>query len=152
MKKFYQKSIALIKEYLYILKRDWLLLAVLAVLMVVYLLVYHFFFPNRPSCIPKQIFGMPCPGCGITRAYVHLFQFRIVEAFWYHPLFWLLPIIVWVIIFKERPIISKIYSSKLFWILAISLYLGVYIYRMIRYFPSEPMEFYPGNIIGIFGF
>lgn len=35
--------------------------------------------------------GVPCPGCGMTRACGALLHLDIAGAFYYHPLFWLVP-------------------------------------------------------------
>ena len=32
------------------------------------------------------LIGLPCPLCGITRAFIALFSGNIIEAFYYHPL------------------------------------------------------------------
>lgn len=37
-------------------------------------------------CIFKQLTGLPCPGCGSTRAFVHLLHGDIKQAMWYNPL------------------------------------------------------------------
>ncbi len=38
-------------------------------------------------CIFKLLFGLPCPGCGLTRANVLFFTGHFYEAFMMHPLF-----------------------------------------------------------------
>lgn len=38
-------------------------------------------------CIVRMLFGIPCPGCGITRAFQFLLQGKIAEAVYIHP-FW----------------------------------------------------------------
>ncbi|MGL5702740.1 MAG: DUF2752 domain-containing protein [Cetobacterium sp.] len=37
-----------------------------------------------------NIFGIPCPTCGITRAFISLINFNFKEAFRFHPLFWII--------------------------------------------------------------
>ena len=32
-------------------------------------------------CIWKTLFGLECPGCGLTRAFIHLINFNFIEAF-----------------------------------------------------------------------
>lgn len=52
------------------------------------LIMYIFKIP----CLIKWIFGIECPGCGITRAYVSLFQLDLMQAFQYNRVFWVVPI------------------------------------------------------------
>jgi hypothetical protein len=40
----------------------------------------------------KQLTGLPCPGCGLTRAYQAAWKGNYAEAFSWHPLFWLVPV------------------------------------------------------------
>ena len=44
--------------------------------------------PHLPesTCLLWKYFGIYCPGCGGTRALIHLFHGRILESVWYHPL------------------------------------------------------------------
>jgi len=43
-------------------------------------------------CPFHSILGIPCPGCGFTRAWQEIIKFNLVAALYYHPLFWLPPI------------------------------------------------------------
>lgn len=38
------------------------------------------------TCPFKQLFGIPCPGCGTTRAFCAFFKGNFVEAFTINPL------------------------------------------------------------------
>lgn len=38
-----------------------------------------------PSCVFRLLFGVPCPGCGMTRAWVHVAHGDVAGAFWYNP-------------------------------------------------------------------
>ena len=37
-------------------------------------------------CIFKQLTGVPCPGCGCTRAFFSLLHGDVGRALWYNPL------------------------------------------------------------------
>ena len=39
------------------------------------------------GCPIKQIFGVNCPGCGMTRAFLSALRLDFCAAFHYHPLF-----------------------------------------------------------------
>ena len=38
------------------------------------------------NCILKNIFGICCPGCGLTRAYKSILQLELYSAFYYNIL------------------------------------------------------------------
>ena len=44
------------------------------------------------GCIFRFTTGVPCPGCGMTRAYAALLRGDVAAAFAYHPLFWTVPV------------------------------------------------------------
>lgn len=56
----------------------WLILTVAAVLVGMNLLF-------RTTCPSVLLFGLPCPGCGITRAFLLLLTGHPVQAFWMNP-------------------------------------------------------------------
>lgn len=45
-------------------------------------------------CPIRHWVGIPCPGCGMSRAYLSLLQGDVVGAFRYHRMFWSMPILV----------------------------------------------------------
>nr|WP_307776543.1 DUF2752 domain-containing protein [uncultured Cetobacterium sp.] len=76
-----------------------------------------------------NLFGVPCFTCGITRAYLSLLKLDIKSAFYYHPLFFLVPFLFFI---KKQ--------KQLF--LIFGLFIFVWIIRMYLYFPTiEPMVF-----------
>ena len=40
----------------------------------------------------RLLTGIPCPGCGMTRAWLAALRLDFAAAFAYHPLFWAVPI------------------------------------------------------------
>ena len=62
-------------------------------------------FKGHSICLFYNIFGLPCPSCGMTRSYLHLFHLDFKGAFHFHPLFWAVPFLL--IFYKNR-----IYSSR----------------------------------------
>ena len=61
--------------------------------------VWYFF---ELPCIPRLITGIPCPACGMTRAWLALFRLDPVSAFRHHPMFWCVPVLCLYIIFDGR--------------------------------------------------
>ncbi len=44
------------------------------------------------GCVFRLMTGIPCPGCGMTRAWLAALRLDFAAAFAYHPLFWAVPI------------------------------------------------------------
>ena len=60
------------------------------------------------ECPIRRVLRRPCPACGITRAWGQALQLNFKEAMYYHPLFWFVPMYVWVVINREVWPIDKI--------------------------------------------
>ncbi|MGM9971998.1 MAG: DUF2752 domain-containing protein [Anaeroplasmataceae bacterium] len=135
----------MIKDYVKIffnfLKKSWIPLVIL----LVYIITTHLLFET--SCPIKLITGLPCPGCGMTRAFISLLKLDIIKAFNYHALFIIVPFIIFIFIFQERPIINKLFNSKILWSVVIALFIGYFIYRIIYVRPDVPMDFYKDSLI-----
>ncbi len=85
------------------------------------------------GCPILYITGFPCPGCGLTRAYIAFFHGNFVDAFRYHPLFWLLPPLLFVAFHGNTKMLKWI-SPKgrtLFLILGAIVFVGVYLLRLL---------------------
>lgn len=90
------------------------------------------------GCIFRWLFGFPCPGCGSTRAMIQFLQGHIVDAFYWHPLFWLTPVLLLLVLFKGEKIFKNNTANRVFWIVIGVIYLAVYFSRMLLLFPDTP--------------
>lgn len=79
------------------------------------------------TCPIKYITGISCAGCGMSRAWIALLHFNIHEAFMYHPLFFLPPVVVIVMLLKSK-INIKFYKISMFTM--VGAFVIVYLYRM----------------------
>lgn len=134
MKKYLNTLIKFIKTY-----------SILIILFVLYILITYLL--KIPNCLIKLICGYPCPGCGMTRAGISILKFDFVNAFNFNPLIYILPLVLFVIIFKEYSIVSKIYHQKIFWVSLLILTISLYVYRMIFVYPEVPMNYDNRNLI-----
>lgn len=120
------------------------LLAALAVLAVVSLL-------GHGLCPSRELLGLPCPGCGLTRSVLLILRGRFAESWQLQPFgyAWLALAVVFILdryVFETR--------QKLWTGLLIAICIGMvalYGYRMVTLFPhTEPMTYYEGNLLRIF--
>ena len=79
------------------------------------------------TCPIKYITGISCAGCGMSRAWIALLHFNIHEAFMYHPLFFLPPVVVIFMLLRSK-INIKFY--KIFMFTMAGAFVIVYLYRM----------------------
>ncbi|MBQ0028436.1 MAG: DUF2752 domain-containing protein [Lachnospiraceae bacterium] len=79
------------------------------------------------GCPLKRLFGIPCPGCGLTRAGICIIIGDFNRSLYYHPLFLLLiPIAIAFILRNWIPKRILNIGAILFCI----IYIGTYLYRM----------------------
>lgn len=111
------------------LRQDWknnrvALLIVLAVVVVATLL-------GKGVCYFRNITGIPCPGCGMTRSFLYILQGEFAKAWHMHPFAygW---IVLAVIFFVDRYVIRK--KEVLWHVALIVLCVGMlvfYVYRLL---------------------
>ena len=90
------------------------------------------------GCVFKNFFGIPCPGCGMTRAHLAALRLDWKEAFSFHPLWpFALPLVG--LNFFLRGESSILRKCNLVFVI---LFVGVYLVRMVLLFPdTPPMEY-----------
>lgn len=120
------------------------------VLMIAYFALGKYFLYSL--CPMVLITGLPCPGCGLTRAGVRLLRLDFAGAFQIHPFIY--PIVIYLGIFGwNRYIRKRRMGGVLKVLLGIILIfmLLFYIWRMLYYFPGEPpMSYYGRNLLRVF--
>jgi len=111
---------------------------ILVFLLGIYILATYIFSPTL--CIFNNFTGLPCPGCGLTRAYLSFLRGDILKAFAYHPLFPLPAIVVLILIYNKIKV-NKYVISKNLVVIFIIVTISVYVIRMALLFPTyEPMN------------
>lgn len=90
---------------------------------IILLVFYH--------CPFLYFFGIPCPGCGMTRALLSMIRLDFKEAFYYHPLFVMVIIAAIYVLLKQtgKVRMSKTAENKLLLAICI-LFIAVYIIRL----------------------
>lgn len=119
----------------------------LILLLIYYILSNQFFGYFCPS---QVIFGLPCPACGMSRAFMALLAFDIRKSFYYHPMvFFVVPLLAVYFYYKiKKP--EKV--KKLFYpaLIIILLSFVLFAVRLLNAPGQEPLEFNRHNILNIF--
>lgn len=53
-------------------------------------------------CIFRSVTGLPCPGCGMARAWLAALRLDLFQALHHHPMFWSIPVLILYLIFDGR--------------------------------------------------
>jgi uncharacterized integral membrane protein len=118
------------------------LLAAIAILALIVL-------SDDSMCLFRLTTGLPCPTCGMTRATFALFKLDFKEAFFFHPMvFVVIPFLICltVLLLLKKTTIKKCTPYMI--ALGVCIFI-VYIIRMILFFPHTfPMDFEENSIAG----
>jgi len=113
----------------------WVLLIIVA-----YSVFAHIFLGT--SCLFASTTGIPCPGCGVTRAFFALLDGHLMESLQLHPL--MIPSAVYICVYAVLWLVCEKmprFMEKILIILTVAL-LGLYAARMLLMFPREtPMVY-----------
>ncbi|MDT2738768.1 DUF2752 domain-containing protein [Enterococcus canintestini] len=95
------------------------------------------------ECPLRAITGVPCPMCGMTRSFIHLAHGDISGAFSYHPLFWVIILLVLLyFISLKKAGAQQVLKNKYWWLSIAVLFICVYFIRMMTLFPDKaPLDF-----------
>ena len=124
------------------LKNILLLFLAIGVWYVTMHLVFHAF------CIHLIIFGIPCAGCGMTRALLAVLQGQFMRAFYLNPsIFIWICYLVYVGYKRYVKLTMKNTLRVLIGVFMVSFF--IYVYRMYTQFPGyPPMSYYDDCMLG----
>ena len=107
---------------------------------IIVLIFIGLIFSGSYCCPLYNTLGIPCPTCGITRAYKLFISGELSEALFMHPLFWIPPIFIF-----------KPFQRKWLIASAIALFLLIYVIRLVLFFPhTPPMNYNYNSMLGVF--
>lgn len=87
------------------------------------------------GCPVKSLIGIPCPGCGMSRAAVALLRLAPAAAFRYHPMVFLLPPVVLLVLFGKKPLLgTKVRERVLLWSV-LGLWGAIWLVRLLAHDP-----------------
>lgn len=87
----------------------------------------------RLPCPIRALTGIPCPGCGMSRAWLAFVRLDLAAAFRYHPLFWTVPLVVLLVLYDGTLFTRKRHNDIMMYGL-IALLLLCYVVRLIVFF------------------
>ena len=97
---------------------------------VLYFLIVFLLQKAGISCLYKHFFGIECPGCGMTRAFISLIKLDFKKAFSYHPMVFFMPLTYIFILFDCRLFNNKKLDTC-YIILIVSGFLINYLLKLI---------------------
>lgn len=132
-----------------LLNKDLIRNIIVPVVLIIGTIIFFRIIGSQTNCIFRNIIGIPCFACGMSRAFTSLFSGNINMAFYYHPL-WIIPILLCIIFILKYKIsfFKKIWENNYFWGLLLIIFLITYIIRMYYMFPEiPPLKYYENNLI-----
>ena len=100
------------------------------VFLAVFILLLLIWYLLELPCIPRLLTGIPCPTCGLTRAWLAAFQLDFADAFWQYPMFWSIPLLVLYLLFDGRLSRNKCINN---WLLGLMI-AGIFLIWIARIF------------------
>lgn len=94
-------------------------------------------------CPIRYTFGIPCPGCGMTRSLLALLQGDLKLSWFFSPM--VILSLVWLLFFYPFYTRGKVRLWLLVWMALMAL---VWLVRMLLYFPAPPMAFEENSLLG----
>ena len=113
----------------------------LVIVFVILLLIFvpeRMIFQDHSYCIFKNMTGIQCPLCGMTRAIYLILRLEFISAFVFNPLAFMLPFLLLVEIIhdtRRSPLVARI--RKIAWIAAIVGILALFALRLFDFFANR---------------
>lgn len=103
---------------------------------------------NRVFCPLLQVTGLPCGGCGLTRAFLFILRGELKRAFYIQPMAYLVILFLLYCGFFRYIKGSRIRGFQPLFVVLIGVILVFYVVRMYFYFPDRaPYVYNPENIL-----
>ena len=97
------------------------------------------------GCVFRLMTGIPCPGCGMTRAWLAALRLDFAAAFAYHPLFWVVPTTFVLAFVREEVASSKLKRGiDIVVIVLCVLVVAVWIVRLVS--PADAGLLFGGRV------
>ena len=90
------------------------------------------------GCPFRNLTGIPCPGCGMTRAWFAFLRLDILTAFHYHPMFWSVPVLLGYCCFDGRLFRGNWINYGLLGLITFGIVVH-YIVVLVAYFQGSPI-------------
>jgi len=78
--------------------RIWLLLLLIVYFVIAYTVMNYY----NITCVFLKIFGVPCPGCGMTRAFLSLLKLDLYSAVKYNAVILFMPYVFMYLLFDFK--------------------------------------------------
>ena len=85
---------------------------------VYFLIVYAVFKYFNIGCVSRDVFGILCPGCGMTRALISLLHLDVIAAVKYNVVVFFMPYVLAYLLFEFK---SKVHNFILLLIAVIAI-------------------------------
>ncbi len=66
----------------------------------------------QPPCLVRQLLHIPCPACGMTRAWLAALRLELGTAFLLHPMFWAVPVLL-AYLLREGRLFRRVFWDRL---------------------------------------
>ena len=90
------------------------------------------------GCPFRNLTGSPCPGCGMTRAWLAALRLDILMAVRYHPMFWSVPVLLGYCCFDGRLFRGNWINYGLLGLITFGIVVH-YIVVLVAYFQGSPI-------------
>lgn len=114
-----------------VIKSNKIIIKILCILLVcgLYFILSCF---NVP-CIFRELFNIPCPGCGMTRALRSLINLNFYKALQYHPMIYCMPVVILYIVMDGKIFKNKLFNNIILFVILIG-FAVCYIVRLLNGF------------------
>ena len=90
------------------------------------------------GCPFRNLTGIPCPGCGMSRAWFAFLRLELADAFRYHPMFWSMPVLMGYCFFDGRLFRKNWLNFGLLGLIALGVTVN-HIVNLIAFFNGTPI-------------